>query len=262
MKIDLTFSATNLDELPLREKNVVVIDVLRSSSTVITALFNGAREIIPVANIEAAVKISGSLFGDVTLRGGERNGKMIQGFNLGNSPLEYNETTVRGKSIIYCTTNGSVAMTKSRYARHMVVGSFINLSKVVEFIAQVNDDFLIICAGNTTVPNGFSLEDAVCAGMIIQKLQEENKLKLDFTDSSLAAHALYRSFGRSILKMLKNSDHGKYLAEIGFEEDLKVCSKVDSVLVVPLLMGSAVKLRKEEMRLTEPEPASVGKSNE
>ncbi|MGH2568298.1 MAG: 2-phosphosulfolactate phosphatase, partial [Bacteroidota bacterium] len=224
--------------------------------------YNGAREIIPVANIEAAVKISGSLFGDVTLRGGERNGKTIQGFNLGNSPLEYTEATVRGKSIIYCTTNGSVAMAKSRYARNMVVASFINLSRVVEFIAHVNDDFLIICAGNTTVANGFSIEDVVCAGMIVQKLQERDTLKIELTDSSLAAKALSKSFGRSVVKMLKNSQHGRYLTEIGFGEDLKVCSKVDSMPVLPLLLESAVKLRKEEVRVNEVEPAPVAKQND
>jgi 2-phosphosulfolactate phosphatase len=262
MKIDVMQSATNVDELQLRDKNVVVIDILRSSSTVVTALFNGAREIIPVANIEAAVKISGSLFGDVTLRGGERHGKMIQGFNLGNSPLEYNEATVRGKSIIYCTTNGALAMAKSRYARNMLVGAFLNLSKVVEFIAQVNDDFIIIAAGNSTVSNGFSLEDVVCAGMIIQKLQENDKLRVELTDSSTAAMALYRSLGRSILKMIRQTDHGKYLTEIGFEEDLKACAKVDSLPVLPLLMGTSVKLRKEEQRTFDPEPSTVEKMND
>jgi 2-phosphosulfolactate phosphatase len=97
-----------------------VLDVLRASSTITVALNNGAREIIPVASIESAVKISGSLFGEVTLRGGERNGKTIEGFNLGNSPLEYSEAAVKGKSIIYCTTNGSVAMARSRYARALI----------------------------------------------------------------------------------------------------------------------------------------------
>ncbi len=261
MKIDVTVAATSVDELQLREKNVIVIDVLRSSSTVVTALANGAREIIPVTNIEAAVKISGSLFGDVTLRGGERHGKMIQGFNLGNSPIEYNETTVKGKSIIYCTTNGALAMAKSRYARNMAVGCFLNLSKVVEFISGVNDDFIIICAGNSTVANGFSLEDVVCAGMIVQQVQGNKDLRIELTDSSAAAQALYRSFGRSVLKMLKNSDHGKYLAGIGFEEDLRVCAKVDSVPVLPMLTGTSVKLQKEETLAAKPDPATVEKPN-
>ncbi len=246
MKIDLTFSTSQLDDLQLRDKNTVVFDVLRSSTTVITALANGAREIIPVASIESAVKISGSLFGEVTLRGGERNGKVIQGFNLGNSPLEYTEATVKGKSIIFCTTDGSVAMAKSRYARNMAVGAFVNLSKVVEFIRELNEDFLLVCAGRSPVISGFSLEDAVCAGMAVHKLLEENSTPLELSDASLAAQALYKSFGKSIQKMLKNSDHGRYLTEIGFGEDIRVCSEVDSVPVLPVLQGTVVRLRKKD----------------
>jgi 2-phosphosulfolactate phosphatase len=250
MRIDLSYGVANLDELQLREKNVVVVDVLRASTTVTVALKNGAREIIPVANIEAAVKISGSLFGEVTLRGGERNGKMIQGFNLGNSPLEYTETTVRGKSIIYCTTNGSVAMARSRYARNMVVGSFVNLSSVVDYVKALREDFVIVCGGNNSGFSTFSLEDAVCAGMIITKVSEDISAELELTDASVAAKALYKSFGRSILKMLKNSDHGRYLMGLGFEEDIKVCAAVDSVPVLPVLSGTAIKLRKEEPKAT------------
>ncbi|MGD1045650.1 MAG: 2-phosphosulfolactate phosphatase [Bacteroidota bacterium] len=246
MKIDLSFSAGQFDDLQLRDKNVVVLDVLRASSTITVALNNGAREVIPVASIESAVKISGSLFGEVTLRGGERNGKTIEGFNLGNSPLEYSEAAVKGKSIIYCTTNGSVAMAKSRYARMLIVGSFLNLTTVVEFIHDENKDFLFICAGRINTIGYFSVEDAVCAGMMIQKLMKYESLELNLSDSAKAAHALYKSFGRSILKMLKTSEHGKYLIEIGFADDLKICAAVDSVPVLPVQIENKIKLKKEE----------------
>jgi 2-phosphosulfolactate phosphatase len=246
MKIDLSFNAGQFDELQLRDKNVIVLDVLRASSTITVALNNGAREIIPVASIESAVKISGSLFGEVTLRGGERNGKTIEGFNLGNSPLEYSETAVRGKSIIYCTTNGSVAMAKSRYARTLAVGSFINLTATTDFIRAENKDFLFICAGRANSIGNFSMEDAVCAGMMIQNLLKAESLEVELSDSAKAAHALSKSFGRSILKMLKTSEHGKYLIEIGFAEDLKICAHLDSVPVLPILTGTVIKLKKEE----------------
>jgi 2-phosphosulfolactate phosphatase len=246
MKIDLSFNAGQFDELQLRDKNVIVLDVLRASSTITVALNNGAREIIPVASIESAVKISGSLFGEVTLRGGERNGKAIEGFNLGNSPLEYSETAVRGKSIIYCTTNGSVAMAKSRYARTLAVGSFINLTATTDFIRVENKDFLFICAGRANSIGNFSMEDAVCAGMMIQNLLKAESLEVELSDSAKAAHALSKSFGRSILKMLKTSEHGKYLIEIGFAEDLKICARLDSVPVLPILTGTVIKLKKEE----------------
>jgi len=246
MKIDLSFSTGQFDELQLRDKHVVVLDVLRASSTITVALNNGAREIIPVASIESAVKISGSLFGEVTLRGGERNGKIIEGFNLGNSPLEYNEAAVKGKSIIYCTTNGSVAMAKSRYARTLVVGSFLNLTTVVEYIRSENKDFMFICAGRLNSIGNFSLEDAVCAGMMIHKLMKTESLELNLSDSAKAAQALYRSFGRSILKMLKSSEHGKFLIDIGFADDLKICAAVDSVPVLPVQIENKIKLKKEE----------------
>jgi len=248
MKIDVTFSAGHLDELQLRDKHIVVIDVLRSSTTVAVALHNGAREIIPVASIESAVKISGSLFGEVTLRGGERNGKMIDGFNLGNSPREYSFSNVNGKSIIFCTTNGSVAMHKSRYARHLAIASFVNVSVVAEYIKEINSDFLIICAGRAGAPGNFSLEDAVCAGMILHKLEAGDSAALDMSDSAKASLILYKNLGRSLPKLIKSCDHGQYLAEIGFAEDLKVCAAVDSVPVLPVLSGTVIKLKKEENR--------------
>ena len=246
MKIDLSFSAGQFDDLQLRDKNIIVLDVLRASSTITVALNNGAREVIPVASIESAVKISGSLFGEVTLRGGERNGKTIEGFNLGNSPLEYSESAVKGKSIIYCTTNGSVALAKSRYARALIVGSFLNLTTVVEFVKEENKDFLFICAGRINTIGYFSLEDAVCAGMMIQKLMKYESLELTLSDSAKAAHALYKTFGRSILKMLKSSEHGKFLIEIGFADDLKICAAVDSVPVLPVQIENKIKLKKED----------------
>ena len=256
MKIDVCFDPFELDELELRGKNIVVIDVLRSSTTIAVALNNGAREIIPVESIENAVRISGSLFGDVTLRGGERNGKTIQGFNLGNSPLEYTEATVKGKSIIFCTTNGSVAMYKSRFAQNLAIGSFVNISTVIEFIKELQSDVLILCAGRANAVSNFSLEDTVCAGMIVHKLSASKDLALELTDSSLASQALYKTYGKSLLKMMKNTEHGKYLTEIGFIEDIKVAAAIDSYAVLPVLNGNVIKLRREEPKAPETETAS------
>ena len=245
MRIDVRFDPFELDELELRGKNIVVIDVLRSSTTIAVALNNGAREIIPVESIENAVKISGSLFGDVTLRGGERNGKTIQGFNLGNSPLEYTEATVKGKSIIFCTTNGSVAMYKSRFAQNLALGSF---SKVLEFIKEVKQDFLLSCAGRANALSNFSLEDSVCAGMIVHTLAADKTLALDLTDSALACQTLYKAYGRSLLKMMKNTEHGRYLTEIGFLEDIKIAAAIDSYAILPVLSGNVIKLKRDEAR--------------
>lgn len=243
--VSLYFTPAQLDELQLRDKNIVVIDVLRASTSIATALQNGAKEIIPVSNIESAVKISGSLFGDVTLRAGERNAKMIEGFNLGNSPLEYKEDVVKGKSIIFMTTNGSIAITKGRHAKNLVVAGFVNLSCVVEFLAELRSDFIILCAGKE---NHFCIEDAVCAGRIINKLDKLLDGELVLDDASTAAVALDKTFGRSILRMLKSSEQGKYLSEIGFADDLKVCALIDSIDVLPVLTGNVIRDQKRSTR--------------
>jgi len=242
MRVSLYFTPHQTDEFALRNQIVVVIDVLRAGTSITTALSNGAKEIIPVTTVERAVKISGSLFGDYILRGGERNGKMIEGFNLGNSPADYSEEKVRGKAIIYSSTNGSRAIDKARYAREMVVCAFVNISAVVEFLAGQQGDIHVVCAGN----NGtFSMEDSVCAGMLLHKMAEDRGVDISFSDAGLATVALFKSFGRSIPKMLKNSEHGRFLAQIGFAADLEACSSVDTLAVVPQLVGNVIKLKRE-----------------
>ncbi|MBW7887814.1 MAG: 2-phosphosulfolactate phosphatase [Bacteroidetes bacterium] len=244
MKIEVFFSPSQIDDLFLRDKNVVVIDVLRASTTVAVALKNGAKEIIPVNTIESAVKVSGNLFGDVVLRGGERNGKIIEGFNLGNSPFEYTPEAVKGKSIIFCTTNGSTAMWKARYAKNMAVAGFVNISAVVNYIKELHDDLYILCAGKQT---HFCLEDAVCAGMIIKMLMDRDDVEFDFNDSAAAAYTLYKNSSKNLLKLMRSTDHGKYLLEIGFEKDVEFCTNVDTVDIVPELIGNVIKIPKNNL---------------
>ena len=240
MRIDLCFTPGQTDELALRDKTVVVIDVLRASTTIVTALTNGAREIIPVATVESAVKISGNLFGDVILLGGERNGKMIEGFNLGNSPAEYTAERVRNKAIIFSSTNGSQALVKARYARDLFVCSFVNVGTAAEALCRIGRDFTIVCAGN----NGMlSMEDSVCAGMLIARVSAALDTPPELADGALAARTLFRAFGRGILKMMRTTDHGRHLQEIGFGEDLKICAGVDTLPVLPQLDGNVIRVK-------------------
>ncbi|MHB1048544.1 MAG: 2-phosphosulfolactate phosphatase [Bacteroidota bacterium] len=242
MKIEVFFSQSQIDDLFLRDKNVVVIDVLRASTTVITALNNGAREIIPVNTIESAVKVSGNLFGDVVLRGGERNGKMIEGFNLGNSPAEYTPEAVKGKSIIFYTTNGAPAMWKARYAKNLLVAGFVNITAVINKIKEIKEDIYILCAGKHTQ---FCIEDAVCAGMITKLLIDDEETEIDFNDSAVAAVALFKSFSKNLLKMARTCDHGKYLIDIGFDKDIEFCTTIDTFDVVPELVANVIKVKKK-----------------
>ncbi len=238
MRVDVFFTPHHLDEMALREKTVVVIDVLRASTTMATALFNGAKEIIPVATVEAAMKIVGNLSGDVTLLGGERNGKMIEGFHLGNSPAEYTEERVKGKSIVFTSTNGSQALVKARYAKQLLVCGFVNLSAVASALSPRDDDLTILCSGRD---GDFSMEDAVCAGMLVQKLIDVRGQEVTCGDAGTAALILYKSQKRSLPAMLSRTDHGKYLKAIGFGGDLTMCAGLDTVPVVPVLVGNVLK---------------------
>ncbi|HEY6435457.1 MAG TPA: 2-phosphosulfolactate phosphatase, partial [Ignavibacteriaceae bacterium] len=201
MKLDVLYSPIQADELFFTGKTTVVIDVLRASSTIITALANGAKEIVPVGTIEFAVKVSGGIFGGQTLLGGERNTKKIEGFALGNSPSEYTKEIVSGKAIVFYSTNGSRAIVKAKYSANLFICSFNNLNALAMHLKKLDEDVIILCSGNN---NLFSLEDSVCAGMLISKLISETK-NIELTDSSISAMSLYKSFGKNIFKMLSET---------------------------------------------------------
>jgi 2-phosphosulfolactate phosphatase len=240
MKLDVLFSPVQADELFFTGKTTVVIDVLRASSTIITALTNGAKEIVPVGTVEFAVKVSGGIFGGQTLLGGERNTKKIEGFALGNSPSEYTTEIVNGKAIVFFSTNGSRAIVKAKYSANLFVCSFNNLKTLAKHLRKLNEDVIILCAGNN---NFFSLEDSVCAGMLISELMTGTK-KAELTDASTSALALFKSFGKNIFKMLSETDHGQLLITNGFEEDLKTCAELDSTDVIPFYSGNVLKVLK------------------
>lgn len=240
IKVRVYFSPQHLDEIDLRDKTIVVIDVLRASTTITYAMAAGAREIIPVGSVDQAMKIVGNLFSTSVVLCGERGGKRIEGFKLGNSPAEYTPQTVEGKSLILTTTNGAVALTKSKYARHCFVSSFVNLSASVRALTELKDieetGLTIICSGRE---DDFSLEDATCAGLLLAALSSSKELEL--TDSARTVLSIAKEYGSNILKTLQDSDHGKYLTSIGFAEDIVTASVIDSTPIVPVLEQNAIK---------------------
>lgn len=238
MKINVLFAPVSVDELYFTGKTTVVIDVLRASTTIIHALQNGAKEVIPVATVEFAVKVSGGMFGGLTLLGGERNTKKVEGFALGNSPFEYTAESVGGKTIILYTTNGSKAITKAKFSENLFVCAYSNLSAAAAKLIELDKDVEILCAGKN---NAFALEDACCAGKLISELTSLNE-NIILTDKARAAQALNKSFGKSIFKMLNECEHGKVLIENGFEEDIKFCSKLNTTDAVPFFAGNTLKL--------------------
>lgn len=240
LKISLYFSHEYVaSELDLKDKNVVVIDVLRTSTTMVTGLANGAKEIIPTDTIASAGMIGRNSEGQALLCG-EKNGKIIQGFNLGNSISEYSEENVKGKILVFNSTNGTPSLMKSKFARNCAVLGFINMERVVSYLLEMREDFIVLCAGKD---GDFSLEDTVCAGMLISLLTSKAEPgSYTLTDSSLGASRLYSAYKFDLLKMLYDSEHGQYLVSQGFESDLAECAKVDKYNLLPLLRSGVVKL--------------------
>lgn len=242
MNIHVLLSPLNVDELYFTNKTTVVIDVLRATSVICKAIEEGAKEIIPVSTVDFAMKISGNAHGGQTLLCGERNTKMVEGFNLGNSPDEYAADTVAGKSIILFTTNGSKAILKAKFSQNLFICSFNNLKTVAKKLIDLNVDVEILCAGSNGM---FCIEDTVCAGRLIAEIEKTNS-DLSVSDSGKACRVLHSKFGRSVRSMLAECEHGKLLIENGFSADLEYCSKLNNSSVIPFFDGGVIKFLKDQ----------------
>lgn len=239
LKIDVIFSHSNIDsELELKDKNVVVIDVLRTSTSMITGLANGAKEVIATESI-AGAGIIGRNSQATALLCGEKNAKPIEGFNLGNSIKEFSEESVKGKSLIFSSTNGTPALVKAKFAQICIVLGFVNITRVTEYLNSLEKDFMILCAGKS---GEFSLEDTVCAGMLINMLSKKTgRSHYELTDSALGSLKLYTTYKKDLLHMLMESEHGRFLIGLGFEDDLVACSKVDVYNILPVQRHGVIK---------------------
>jgi 2-phosphosulfolactate phosphatase len=207
---------------------VIVIDVFRASTTIAAALAGGARFVLPVADVEQAMKLAEPYADSEVLLGGERECQRIEGFQLGNSPREYTREVVAGKVIVFTTTNGTQALAAAKDAAAVLIGSFVNFSAVADAVAG-HDSVTILCAGN----NGrLSLEDFACAGGLVHRLA---KGESQLNDAALAARAAYKNLKTDLGRNLTATEHALRLAELGFRADLDFALKVDSVPVVPRL---------------------------
>lgn len=227
-RISLYLSPGEVTEGVLQGHQVVAIDVLRASTTICRALVSGAREILPVGEIEEAKRLAETLGRKNTLLCGEREGRIIAGFDLGNSPLEFTPEKVKDKTLVMCTTNGTALLSRVR-GGVALIASFVNATAVTRHLLQREEDAAILCAG---LLGQFSLEDAVCGGMIVAGLAKRRKTSL--SDGAVAGKLLFKRFGKNVLKMLQGSNHGAYLMSLGFGEDLTFAANVDSCGVLPV----------------------------
>lgn len=242
--LDIILSAHEMDEGQLKGRLVVVIDVLRASSTMITALANGATKIYPVEETDQAFRLVQNMDRKQVLTLGERNGVMIEGFDYGNSPVVCTPEVVDGMQLIMTTTNGTRALEYSKGAEEILVGGFLNFTVVIEQIRTAltrGIPITLFCAGWRGRP---SIEDTLFAGLILRSVLEHDDVDLHpLSDACQIAACLAQSLGnKKPYELVKQSDHARRLAEYVSEDEIKLCCSVDRYPVLPRMQDGTIEL--------------------
>lgn len=238
MRLDVYFAPGEVGPGDLTGRTVVVLDVLRATSVIVAALAAGARAIYPVGSVEEALRLANTLGrGDVVLCG-ERRCLPIEGFDLGNSPVEFTPERVAGKTLVMSTTNGTLAILASQGAARVLVGSLLNLSAVAEELARSAAEPVFICAGRE---RHFALDDAVAVGAVAQRLLELRPGEWRLNDGAQAALALAERFGCDAALFARTAS-GQAIAAAGLEADLDDCARLDEHAVLPTLHDRSIVL--------------------
>jgi 2-phosphosulfolactate phosphatase len=185
-----------------------------------------------------AGKIAGNLDPDVYRLGGERNGEKIEGYHLGNSPLDYTQDEVENRDVILNTTNGTRALSHATEAEHLVAGCFLNADRVVDFVQEVDDAVTIVCAGRQ---NRLALEDTLCAGLLLDRLWSSETPEV-VTDSAHTAYTVYNTDRNNLDSALRGANHAEWLAAQGYEADLDYCFRTDALPVLPYYTDNRLRL--------------------
>jgi 2-phosphosulfolactate phosphatase len=248
MKLDVLITPGELMPADVAQRTVVVLDVLRATSTIVEALAAGARALYPVAEVEEALRLANTLGRDEVLLSGERKALAIDGFDLGNSPGDFTAERVGGKLIVMSTTNGTGALVAAGVASRVIVGSWLNLTAVVDYLERTAAEPVFLCAGRG---GKFALEDAVCAGTIAAALMERSDPDADWelNDGAMAALAMALRYPDPD-ELFRETAAGKQIVEVGLREDLAFCALTDRHDVVPVLND-------RQVVLAAPTPASA-----
>lgn len=222
--IDVCYSPELLHLYDLKGKAVVAVDILRATSTMVTAFAHGAKDIFPVMELEECRAFSGR----GCLTAAERDGIKAEGFDLGNSPFSYMNGAVKGHSIAITTTNGTRAIRMSEAAEEVIVGAFLNLKTVARYLSELQLDVVVVCAG---WKGQFNLEDTLFAGALVDCLQKN----FDFeNDATLASLHLYQAAKTDLFNFLRQSSHVRRLENLNIHEDIQFCLQHNLNEVLPV----------------------------
>lgn len=235
MRIDTFFTPPEVDAGATSEATVVVIDVVRATTTIIEALANGAKAIYPTDSTEEAVRLASSMGREDTLLCGERKGVKVEGFDLGNSPREFDAETVKDKKIVMTTTNGTRALGAAIDGARLLPCAFTNLGAVAQELAEA-EHVVIVCAGRE---DRFSLDDALCAGHLIQRTIADSEEEHELNDAARAVRAL-ASARKPTKRFLALTAGGASIVEVGLADDLEICADVDRHDIVVEMKDQAI----------------------
>lgn len=233
MHVQVYLTPTPLEGVKFEEKTVVVIDVLRASTAICAMLQSDARGVIPSAGPGEAAEMWTRIGPENAVLAGERNGVKIENFQYGNSPLEFTPETVGGKFVVMCTTNGTGIFGRTQKAEKTISGALVNITVVAQAVAAEMRDLIISCAGRE---GGFSVEDTLCAGMLIDLLGSRHNLETGLNDAAALANLLYEHNRDSLPEAVARGEHGRFLASIGFERDVKIATEIDSMPILPVFV--------------------------
>ncbi|MBI4737022.1 MAG: 2-phosphosulfolactate phosphatase [candidate division NC10 bacterium] len=236
MRVDVLLLPRELAVRPRPDLYAVVVDVLRATTSIVVAFQHGCRSILPVASAEEAERARAAAPG--ALLAGEQGGQRIPGFDLGNSPREFSREVVGGREVILTTSNGTKTLRAVGGGRTVAIGAFQNRSAVGDWLVARGADSLIVCSG---YEGGFSLEDAVCAGAIVDRVTHV-VAGIGLGDGARASQALWERFGSDLPRLLPNTAWGQRMVAMGFGPDMEACARVDVTDVVPVMEGGRIAL--------------------
>jgi 2-phosphosulfolactate phosphatase len=247
MRISIHFTPLGVTSADIAGKPVIVVDILRATTTIVTALANGAKAVIPAAASDEAVRIAQSLERGSVLLAGERRFEPIDGFDLGNSPREMTADVVAGKTLVMSTTNGTPAIQAAEAGSPVFVAAALNFSAVVARARPLVDEqgeISILCAGRE---RGFALEDAYAAGRFAQALLPPGgRRKVELNDAGVAALELIKRYGDRWKRAVSASAAARDLAAKGYKEDILAATDADRYDLVPVYAERQVTVPKAE----------------
>ncbi len=226
MNIDIALLPKETKEMNLSDRVCIVLDIFRATTTIITALSNECKEIIPVLSVEDAQALAKEI--GPALLAGERQSIPIEGYHFGNSPFEFSKDKVKKQRIIMTTTNGTIAIKATTGAYRTLIGSFLNAKAVCKQAKEEGKDILIVCAGTDGY---FSLEDSLCAGLLVKLLTREGVVEM--SDSAHGALLMYNMAQDTLLETAVQGRNGKRLYDLQRMADVEYCLTMDTVEIVP-----------------------------